>query len=244
MKLVRNRLHFLVASLVLLSAFSISSVASALATVTKASAPAAETKRVQTIITKGSQEIDRRITTLNTLTNKITAATKLTAADKASIAAQVSTEITSLTALKTKLAADTTLADAKADAQSIYTDYRVYALIVPKVRLVKTADDQQVVEVKLTALAAKLQTRLTSAKAAGKDTTSLQAQLDDLNAKVSAAQAISASIESKVIALQPSDYDSNHAVLSGDADQLKTAHSDNQAALTDAKAIVSGLKNL
>ena len=128
--------------------------------------------------------------------------------------------------------------------QSIYTEYRVYALVTPKIYLVRSADDQQVAETKLTALSVKLQARITADQTAGKNVAALQADLNDLNAKVSAAQAISASIGPKVLDLQPSDYDSNHAVLSGDRDQLKTAHSDNQAALSDAKTIAAGLKTL
>ena len=200
--------------------------------------------RIANIISKGDQEISRRLTTLGTLTSKINSATKLSASDKATLSAEVSSEVSGLTALKSKLDAETTLDGAKADAQSIYTDYRVYALIVPKVELVRVADDQQVAESKLTDLAAKLQTRITTAKNNGKDVTALQTQLNDMTAKTQAAQAISTSIESKVINLQPSDYNSDHALLSGDRDQLKTAHQDNQAAYADAKNIVAGLKAL
>jgi len=203
-----------------------------------------ETTKVQTIISKGDQEISRRLTKLGTLSAKITAATKLSASDKSTLSTEVSNEVSGLTALKAKLDAETTVAGARADAQSIFTDYRVYALIVPKVQLVKVADDQQVVEDKLTALATKLQSRITAAKASGKDVTALQAQLDDMTAKTKAAQAISSSIEASVINLQPSDYNSNHSVLSGNSAQLKTARSDNQAARTDAAQIISGLKSL
>jgi hypothetical protein len=246
MNRVYNRLNLLIASLIALSTLSISGVASALATPATASATrtAAQAADAQSIIAKGNQEINRRLTTLGTLSSKINDTVKLSASNKATLSSEVSAEINGLTALKAKLDADTTLADAKTDAQSIYTDYRVYALILPKVGLVKTADDQQVVEGKLTALATKLQTRITATKTANKDTASLQTKLDDLNAKVSAAQAISSTIEAKVIALQPSDYDSDHTILSGDAAQLKTAHADNQAAIADGKTIISSLKNL
>lgn len=201
-------------------------------------------QHLQTIISKGDQEITRRLATLNTLDSKINAATKLNATDKSYLTAEVNGEITGLTTLKTKLDADTTLAAARADAQSIFNEYRVYALVAPKVSLVKVADDQQVVEGKLTALIQKLQTRINTAKSNGKDVTTLQNQLNDLTTQVNNAQSISSSIEQKVLTLQPSDYDSNHAILSGDSTQLKAAHSDNEAAYNDAKNIISELKNL
>jgi hypothetical protein len=200
--------------------------------------------RLPVIISKGDQEITRRLTTLNTLTAKINAATKLSASDKITLTNEVTTTISGLTTLKAQLDSETTLTGAKTDVANIYSEYRVYALVAPKIGLIKVADDQQVVETKLTALAQKLQTRITADQQAGKDVTSLQSQLSDMNAKISASQSISASIEANVIGLQPTDYNSNHSVLSGDSAQLKTAHSDNTAAYADAKSIVSALKSL
>jgi hypothetical protein len=203
----------------------------------------ADQAKLKLIISRGDNEINRRLKTLNTLSTKINSAAKLSSSDKSLLAGEVNDEISALTSLKTKLDADTDLATAKTDAQSIIEGYRVYALIVPKVQLVKTADDQQVAEGKLTDLAAKLQTRITTAQGAGKNVADLQAKLSDLNSKVSAAQAISSGVESGVINLQPTDYNGNHSVLSGDRDKLKTAQSDIQAAIADAKSIISGLKS-
>lgn len=213
-------------------------------TTTKASANATGTEqtRITAIKTSGDTEISRRLTTLGSLTSKITSASRLTTTDKAALSAEVSTEANGLNSLKTTLDNATTIEDAKTAAKSIYTDYRVYALVVPKVNLVRVADDQQTVEVKLTALAAKLQTRLDTAKSNGKDVTSMQTTLTDMTSKISGAQTISSSVQAKVINLQPTDFNSDHAILSGDRDQLKLARSSNQAAYADAKNIVAGLK--
>lgn len=205
---------------------------------------AAQQARLSDIKTKGDQEITRRLTSLNTLSAKITAATKLTASDKTTLTNEVSSTISGLTDLKTQLDNETTLSGAKTDAQAIYSQYRVYALVAPKIGLIKVADDQQVTETRLIALSQKLQARITADQQAQKDVTSLQNQLTDLNTKVAAAQAISTKVESSVIGLQPTDYNSDHAVLSGYNDQLKTARGDDQAAITDAKNIIAGLKAL
>jgi hypothetical protein len=199
--------------------------------------------RLAAIKTKGDAEITRRLATLNALTSKISNSAKATATDKTTLSGEVTTEISGLTALKAKLDAETTVAGAAADVASMVTEYRVYALLVPKMSLIKTADDQQAVEAKLAALATKLQTRITAAKSSGKDVAIMQASLDDLNAKVAAAQAISGSVEKTVLPLQPTDYNSDHSLLSGYRDQLKTAHTDNQTAFADAKSIVAALKN-
>ncbi|HKU18791.1 MAG TPA: hypothetical protein VJP80_05980 [Candidatus Saccharimonadales bacterium] len=197
-----------------------------------------------TFKTKGDAEISRRLKTLDTLTTKISANTKLSASDKTALTAEVTSEISGLTALKTKLDAETTRAGAIADVQSMISDYRVYALIVPKVELLKTADSQQQTQDKLTTLAAKLQTRITEAKTAGKDVTALQTQLDQMKAQISAAQALSTAEQTKLLALQPTDYDADHTVLLAIITQLKSAQSMNQTAYNSAKSIVAGLKAL
>ncbi len=199
---------------------------------------------LQNIITKGNQEINRRLVTLNSLSTKIDSATRLTASDQATLNMEVNDTISGLTSLKTQLDGETTLLPARNDAISIYTEYRVYALVAPKVGLIKVADDQQVIEAKLAALVPKLQARITLASNNGSNVATMQAQLNDMSAKISAAQAISSNIESTVINLQPMDYNSNHSVLVGDNTQLRTAYNDIQAAYSDAKAIVSELKAL
>lgn len=218
--------------------------ASALAAKAANGTSAADQAKVQRIINRGNSEISRRLGTLNMLSSKINSAAKLSAADKASLSDEVTAEISGLTSLKASLAADTTVSAAQADAQSIINGYRVYALVGPKINLIRTADDQQVAEAKLSDLATKLQTRITAAKTAGKNVTSLQSGLDSMNSHISTAQGISSQIESSVINLQPSDYNTNHSVLSGDRDQLKTAQTNIQAAVAAAKTIINSLKNL
>jgi hypothetical protein len=205
---------------------------------------ATQQKRLQNIITIGNSEINRRLVTLGDLTTKINAATKLTTSDKATLTSEVSTTTIGLTSLKTQLDADTTVTQAHTDAMSIYSEYRVYALVAPKVDLVKVADDQQVIESEITSLIPKLQSRITVDQQAGKNVTTLQSELNDMSTKTSVSSGISTKIESTVINLLPSDYNSNHTLLSGDNGQLNIAHNDNIAAETDANNIAIGLKNL
>jgi len=231
-------------SLTVIPAGAIATARATTTTTTTGGTSAADQAKVKLIINRGNSEIARRLATLNTLSAKVSSATKLSASDQASLSGEVTTEVDGLNSLKTKLDADTTVSDAKADAQSIINDYRVYALIVPKINLVSTADAQQVAEGKLSALAIKLQTRISADQTAGKNVASLQNELASLNSKVSAAQAISSTIESSVIALQPSDYNSNHSVLNGDRNQLKTAQTDIQDAVSTATTIITNLKSL
>ena len=124
------------------------------------SSSSTDSQRLSNIKTKGDAEINRRLAALGTLSTKISNATKLTSADKSTLLGEVTAEISGLTALKAKLDAETTVSAAAADVQNMVTEYRVYALIVPKIQFVRMADNQQVVQSKLTALATKLQTRI------------------------------------------------------------------------------------
>ncbi|HVW23207.1 MAG TPA: hypothetical protein VHB51_01855 [Candidatus Saccharimonadales bacterium] len=207
-----------------------------------ASANANSTTRLQRIISRGDKEIERRLKTLNRLSSKVPSGSKLSDADKSNLTAAVQAEITDLTNLKTKLDADTDVNTAASDALSIITEYRVYALIVPKIQLVRAADAQQVAEAKLTVLAGKLQTSLSTAQSKGQDISTEQALLTDMNAKIAAAQAISSQVGSTVLGFQPNDRNSNPSLLSGYRDQLQTAQADIRVASNDAQSIINFLK--
>jgi len=203
-----------------------------------------EQTKLTTIISKGNQEIERRITALNEASKVVAQTEKLSAGDKQALTYEINSTVAGLTALKGKLAVDTTLIDARTDARSILTQYRVYALVLPKARLVKVADGQIALEAKFSDLSTKFLQRFSELKAAGQDISTLEVTLSNMNIKVENASAISAAIQTKVIALQPSDYNTDHTILSGDRDQLKTAHDDLTAARADAKTISDGIKAL
>lgn len=204
----------------------------------------AQQERQTMIKTRGDQEISRRLSELNKLTALVSSAVKLSASDKSALTSEIANAVNGLTSLKTTLDNETTLDAAKTDAQSIVTEYRVYALVVPKVHLLKIADDQMVASAKLTDAATKLQTRLTALKTSGKDVTTLQATLDDMTAQIASAQKVSSSIQSTVASLQPTDYNSNHSVLMGVNAQLKTAHAALVTARQDAQTVFEGIKSL
>ncbi len=201
-------------------------------------------QRLTNVRQRGENEITRRLNSLNELIARINATTKLTASDKATLIAEVNAQITGLSTIKTTINSDTSFTEAKGDAQKIISNYRVYAFIFPKVQLIVAADRQQVTETKLATLAINLQSTINTATVAKKDTTSLQAQLNDMMAKNTTAQAISSKVETGVLALQPKDYTTDHTILKAYRDQLKTAHTDIMTAAFDAKSIVSALKDL
>jgi len=200
--------------------------------------------RLTTIVTKGDQEITRRLSALNKLAATITSTVKLSTTDKQLLSTEVTSATTGLTQLKSKLDAETTLDAAREDAKSLVTQYRVYALVTPKVHLVKVADGQILVGTKLTELATKLQQRISDLKTTGKNTSTLESTLSSALAKIVAAQMLSSSVQAKVIALQPTDYNSDHTILVGMNTQLKTAHQDLVDARAGMKTAITAIKTL
>ncbi|MEO5950774.1 MAG: hypothetical protein ABIQ04_04980 [Candidatus Saccharimonadales bacterium] len=196
--------------------------------------------RLTNLETRGSAEINRRLVSLNTLTSVISGTSKLSTEDKTSLTAEVASTVSGLTDLNTKLSNDSTLSDARTDVQSIITGYRVYALIGPKVRLIASNDNQQVIAEKQLAIIAKIQTALDAKKA----NTDLEARLISVKAIAKNSTNVSESLKTKLLALQPSDYNSDHSVMSTYRDQLKTNHTSLENSAANLKKIVADLKSL
>ncbi|HEY6736722.1 MAG TPA: hypothetical protein VI322_03320 [Candidatus Saccharimonadia bacterium] len=230
---------------VCLSVLPLSAAAVATPTPTPTPTPSAATsQRLTNLKTKGAAEIDRRLTNLTAAFEKLAKARKISAADKGALAKQIQDESTGLTSLKTKLANETTLAGARADVASIVTDYRVYVLMLPKTRLVAATDAAAVSVSNLNDLAAKLTSHISAAKSNNKDVSALETKLDDMKAKTADAGDKIDGLVAKLLAVQPSDYNTSHAVLGTYRQILAAVVTDITAARADAKSIIDGLKQL
>ena len=193
---------------------------------------------------RADQEITRRIGALTELATRVNAMVHLSAADKGSLTTTINGQITTLNDLKTKIDADTDAATLKTDIQSITKGYRIFALILPQGRIVAAADKIVDVAGTMSALGAKLQTRIGAATG---DTTALTASLTDMNAKIADAVSLASAAVSEVGPLVPDNGDATVAAANDKA--LKDARSkieegmkDLAAARKDAASIIKGLK--
>lgn len=242
-KIEIKRKFIVVASLVSVAGFSVVG-GIAHATSPSASSTANQQKELTKIQSDGAQAINARLTTLEGLNHTINGSSKLTSADKTSLSGEVTSDISGLKTLKSQLASDTTVTQATADAASIYSDYRVYALMVPKVSLVSSADYQLSNETKLTTTAQKLKGEIITDQDAGKNVAAASSTLSSMNSEIISAQAISSSVEDSVLPIMPSDWDANHSVLGGYHAQLVVAYKDNLASANYADTISGLLKSL
>jgi hypothetical protein len=202
------------------------------------------TNRQTDLKNRAGQEIDRRISALNLLISRLNTMKKLTSDQKTSFVGQIQTEISNLTALKAKIVADTDITILRADIQSIIKSYRIYVVFVPQIHLLGAADVINTTAANFTTIIAKLQTRIDQAKTSGKDTTTMQAAIADMQKKITDAQTQAAAIQAAVATLTPDGYPANKTAISNARGLVKTASADLKAARDDAKTIIQALKGI
>ena len=230
-----------------LAATQVSTGVHASSTAVKAGVAAKIDARLQGVKEKADAEIDRRITALNEMTAKVQAMAKVSGDTKGSVAALVSSEIANLTALKSKIEAETDLTALKTDVKSITGSYRIFALVIPQGRVEVAADKIVDVASSLMALSGKLQARIETAKSAGRDVADVSAKLADLNTKVADANTQASAAASAVATLAPDNgnatkAEANAETLKESRAKIKIALKDIDDARSDAKSIVKTLK--
>ena len=199
---------------------------------------------IATLRAFGDCEIARRDSTLDKLASKISGSKVLTSSDASALSSEVASTRSGLAALKATIDAETSPATLKVEVRRIATDYRVYLLVVPQVNLVNGADGVAAAKAAFDKVSANLTARIASAKAAGKDTTAAQADLDAMNAAVAQAVGLAAPVPAALLPLTPAQYNggtagpaikSAGAALVQARGLLKSARSDAQACRTALK---------
>jgi DNA repair exonuclease SbcCD ATPase subunit len=139
---------------------------------------------LQGIIQKADSLIANRLSSLNELLTRLQNDKRLSANEKSSLTSDIQNEISGLTSLKTKIDADTDVTTARTDAKQIITNYYVYVVFDPKVRLLITINNLQTVTANVQALVPQLQSLINTLKSQGQDVTQLQALLDDISSQL------------------------------------------------------------
>lgn len=198
---------------------------------------------------KAQQEIDRRISALNALNTRVGAMTKISTEFKQNLNTDVQSQISTFTALKAKIAADTELDTLKSDIRSIAVSYRIFMLVIPQGHIAAAADREVTIINILAGIGAKLEARLQAAQTAGADITALSATLSDMAAKVTSAQTHAQAAVTGSATLTPDNGDktkmaSNEAALKAARKEIQAAQQDLVAARKDAETIIKALRTL
>ncbi|MCL5003674.1 MAG: hypothetical protein M1352_00180 [Patescibacteria group bacterium] len=150
---------------------------------------------LETLIQRADKMIGMRISSLNTINTRIQNDNRLTSDQKNSLTNEVQNDIAGLTALKQKIDADTDLVAARANAKEIVTNYYIYAVFEPKIRLLITLNNLAAVDANLAAQLPEIQNLVNDLKSQGKDTTGLQSYLSDISQEL---KTISVDINSNI----------------------------------------------
>ena len=119
--------------------------------------------------------------------------------------------------------------------------------MIPKAHLMIASDAAAAIGQKLTDLATKLQANIDKAKAAGRDTTDAQRDLNNMKAAIAAATGAAAQVDGLVnfaLPLNPSEYESDEQNVKTARTDLATAHTNFVQARNDAKQVIADLKSL
>ncbi len=182
-----------------------------------------------------------RVTSLNTAIGKVNANKSLTPSDRTTILGRLNTDLSAMGSLEAKIAADTTVPTALADYRSIFTTYRVYAVVIPQSFEAAAGDGLTDTAIpKLQSAHDKLAADL--AANPSKWTDAMKAQLSDMQAKIDDASSHANGLAAHALAVTPAAYNADKTVITSIRAQLTTALTDTKAAAADGHAIVAARK--
>jgi hypothetical protein len=199
--------------------------------------PPASPSSLAGVQAKAAAAISLRVDDLNAAISKVTAAKGL-GSDAPVLLAYLQADISPLQALGQKIAADTNVSTAQADALTIFTNYRVLALVLPAAHLAVTSDSIDVTTLPaLTAFSAKATSRVNASNQAA-----LQPLINDLNDQISAATNGTAGVAATLLGDTPAQWNANHDLLAPSRGSVQAAGNDIAKARGDVRQIRTILK--
>ena len=186
--------------------------------------------------------IDVRLPALASARTALSTNGHVTDDHQAALTADIDETAARLRVLADLIKADTDLATMKEHCRSIFGDNRVFALVLPRVRLVVGADTATDAGAKLGDVAARLADAIAEAEAAGRDVGQAKLDLDTMKAHIAAGVAAAASVPGAVLGLTPADWNADHDVLTPGRQSLRSARADLKIARDLAFEIRNELK--
>jgi hypothetical protein len=202
-----------------------------------AATPTATPQSLSGTQAKAAAAIALRTDDLNAAIAKVNADQRL-GSDNGALVAYLQAQIAPLQALGQKIASDTSGSTAAADYATIFTNFRVLALVLPAAHIAGAADQIKVTTVtNLTVLAAKAASRVNPSNQA-----TLQPLINDLQAQIAATTNATAGVSATVLAYTPAEWNTNHALLASGHSAVQSADNDIAKAHADLKQIAAVLK--
>lgn len=175
---------------------------------------------------RGEHLINVRLGSLKA-NNQAILSSKLTTEQKTSLTAILGANTSSLTTLKASIATSADATSTKALIDSIYTQYRIYGIVIPQVRLEKRIYDLQNHVTKLSDSFVKVEAKINEYKAKGKDVSIWQKGVDDAKLLVATDVAKLSTLLTQTRSLTPASYGtSSKATIESINKELKAVAKD------------------
>jgi len=198
-----------------------------------------EASRLSQLQTEFISESDRRLKKLDAA---MALTGKLPVEQKTSSQKYINDEITALTGLKAKSAAETARDGFLTDRDDLDKEYVNYLMVVTQVYLLQWANDQTILGEKVNVLGGKFQERLNSASNSGESIAAAQTQLNSYQSDKTAAKDNTAKALENIAKVQPGTFSANKAVLEQYANQLSTANASLKRATDTSVTIITQIK--
>jgi hypothetical protein len=185
-----------------------------------------------TIQARAAAAITLRLDDLTTAIARVQATSGL-GSSSASLVTYLQADIAPLQALSTKIARDTTVATALADSSTIFSSYRVLALVLPAARLAAGADDIDVTVIPdLTTFSTQAASHVNPANGAA-----LQPLIDDLEAQIRSATDGTTNVASTLLGYTAPQWNADHDLLATSRGSVQAARDDVTKARSDVQQI-------
>jgi hypothetical protein len=182
---------------------------------------------------KAATDITDRVNALNAAIAKVNGANGL-GSDQATLVSYLGTDGAPLQQLNQKIQGDPTVQEAAADFKTIFTNFRVYALVLPASRIAADAD-----RISTTAIPA-LTSDATKARAHVNPTNQAELQLliADLDSQIGTATNATNGLAGTVLALTPAQWNANNGLLGPSKSSDQAAVAAVQKGRSDVRQIV------
>lgn len=196
--------------------------------------------RLEAVKRSATAAVTRRVLALRALTTPVEAMTSVAESDRAELTAQLQEQVNGLTALTARIQGASDETAVRAAAQQSITDYRVYALTIPKVRGVVVADLELHAADRLGELADRLAATIDERQ--GEDTTRAGTDLAALRARLAAVTDAVSVLPAGLVALDAAGYPDNRAVLEETRQALRTGRANLADAASLARTVIADLE--
>ncbi|MDQ1568234.1 MAG: hypothetical protein QOF96_3114, partial [Actinomycetota bacterium] len=184
------------------------------------------TRDLETLRAKCLAAIDVRLPALAAARADAVGSQHVTDDHQAALTTNIDETTARLRTLADEIKAATDLVTLRDHCRSIFEDNRVFALVLPRTRLVVGADTATDAGATLHDVAGKLADAIAKEEAAGRDTSQAKADLDAMKAQIASATAAAGTVPGAVLGLTPADWNANHDVLQPARQSLRVARAD------------------